>query len=612
MKRKDKVKILHVSTKEISLLDIPMVLDEMGYDVYHAQLGVTALDFRKEDSYKMSKAIEEYDVDCVTTYDFSESVSHACMKKNIPYISWVYDAPQKELYSVQAHYPCNYIFCFDKTQCEQLKNSGLKNVFYMPLAIHGEKVKRDLQKYPVGQNHDIVFIGQLYKVESLNEVIEQATGEVKTEIQTCLEELFMKWDDEYKIYGSLSEETANFFNQYSERDLNVRYPYIPHGLYYEAAVLSRVLANRERVHILNKLAETYDVNFYTRDKDTSQLSDKVKIHPGIGYDNGISAIYRDSKININITLHCIEKGASQRIFDVMAAGGFMLSNYQKELEELFIPNKEIVLYHNEEELLQLVEYYLSHEEERKEIARNGQRKVLMYHTLHKRFHRVMEIVYEEEKNRKRDYITIQREEILRQTNYALSCHTADDISTLNDIYNNPVNEFAIIEESELGLVKEMLFVWEQEQAIRKGNIFANVCSVEEACRRYLRTRHVLWRIESDCAFELCQEGVRELVEQEISSTFMVWLIKAKLSERKDVYLKLSEYLWNVKPEQGLEMITYALYDFPEDTDMLMYKANYLLELQYFKDALETLKMIREPNEEVREIINELDDIIGMA
>ncbi len=608
MGNRSKKRILHVSTKEIGLVDIPRVLDEMGYDVYHAQLGITALDYIKEDSDKISEAIEDYKVDYVTTYDFSESVAEACMKKSIPYISWVYDSPQKELYAYQAHYPSNYIFAFDKTQCEQLKQSGLKNVFHMPLAIHGEKVRRDLRKFPVGESHDIVFIGQLYKVKSLNEVIEQAPEEMKLEIKASIDNLFMKWDGKNKVYGSLSDDAAAFFNKYSERNLTQRYPYMPHGLYYEATVLSRVIANRERVHILNKLAENYDVNFYTRDKDVSQLNDKVKIHPGIGYDAGITAIYRDAKINLNITLHCIETGASQRIFDVMAAGGFLISNYQKELEELFIPNEDIVLYHNEEELLQLVDYYLSHEEERKRIARNGQRKVLAYHTLHIRFQKVMEIVYEKEKERKEDYIASQRKDIVYRTNQVLE--NQEDINTLYDIYNNPINALSITDESDLGIVKEMLLVREQEQLIKTGDIFKNIHSVDEAVTLFLHAKHILWRIENDCAYDVCQAGVEELIEHEISSVFLAYLIKSKLSDKRAVFLKLSEYIWNIKPMQALEIITYALFDFPDDEDLLMYKANYLLELQCFREALDTLKMIRKPNGDITAIIEELETTLG--
>lgn len=596
-----------MSTKEIRLVDIPRALDEMGYDVYHAQLGVTALDFRKEDSDEICKAIEDYKVDYVTTYDFSESVSHACMKKSIPYVSWVYDAPQKELYAYQAHYPCNYICAFDKTQCEQLKQSGLKNVFYMPLAVHTEKVKRELRKYPVGRSHDIVFIGQLYKVKSLNEVIEQATGKIKTEIQTCLEKLFMKWDDEHKVYGSLSENASAFFNLYSERNLSKRYPYIPHGLYYEATVLSRVLANRERVHILNKLAEKYDVHFYTKDKDTSQLSDKVKIHPGIGYDDGISAIYRDSKININITLHCIATGASQRIFDVMAAGGFMLSNYQKELTELFVPGEEIVLYHNEEELMQYVEYYLTHEDERKEIARRGQEKVLRLHGFHNKLERVFDIVSRIEKGRTCSYIEEQSEYLYEEGQRRLKTL---EIESLYEIFEKSLYNLTIKQDEALTKLYEMLYCWKNEKENGEPIIFENVTSIETAVAKYDKVSETLKLIEAGCDAQVAIDSILEMDQQGVSNFFMAWQINNNANCPKEMFIKFANYLAQLNVYCAVDLLDYALMIFKTDASILISKANYYVQVNAYEEALETLEQIENPNENVKVIMQQLYNVTG--
>ena len=607
MGNKSKTRILHVSTKEIGLVDIPRALDEMGYDVYHAQLGITALDFIKEDSDKISEAIEDYKVDYVTTYDFSESVAEACMKKSIPYISWVYDSPQKELYAYQAHYPSNYIFAFDKTQCEQLKQSGLKNVFHMPLAIHGEKVRRDLRKFPVGESHDIVFIGQLYKVKSLNEVIEQAPEVMKLEIKSSIDNLFMKWDGKNKVYGSLSDDAAAFFNKYSERNLTQRYPYMPHGLYYEATVLSRVIANRERVHILNKLAENYDVNFYTRDKDVSQLNDKVKIHPGIGYDAGITAIYRDAKINLNITLHCIETGASQRIFDVMAAGGFMLSNYQKELEELFIPGEEIVLYHNEEELMQYVEYYLLHEDERKEIARRGQEKVLRLHSFHGKFKKVFDIVSMIEKEKKCSYIEMQSMYLYEEAQYRLKM---GDIQFLYDIFENPLYNLTIKHDDRLTKLYEMLYCWKNEKENGEPTIFENVTSVETAVLKYDKVAETVKMIEEGCDNQIAIDSILDMDAQGVSNFFMAWQINNNTNCPKEMFIKFANCLSQLNVYCAVELLDYALMIFNKDTNILITKANYYVQVNAYGEALEILEQIENPDENVKVIMQQLRNITG--
>ncbi len=611
MKKKG-TRVLHVITEQIRVLDIPRVLDELGYQVYTADIGTRATGFREDDSKKIVYAIEEFDIEYVTSYDFSESIAHACMDKNVPYIAWVYDAPQKELYTSYALYPCNYIFVFDKMQLKRMQDVGISNVFFMPLAIHGEKIKRELTMKSASNLCDVAFVGSTYYMDSTEKIVALAQERIRNEINACMDKCFMKWGEGHELHGTMSEECAVFFDGLGKMPIAERYPYITKEFYYEAAVLSRMIAYRERIHILNILAEKYDVRFYTFDKHTEDISRKVKICPGIKYDAGISCVYRDAKININNTLHCIETGACQRIFEVMAAGGFLISNYQKELEELFVPGKEIVLYHNEEELLELVEYYLTHEEERKAIARNGQRKVLAHHTLHTRFQRVMEIVYEHEKGRREDYLAIQRRELAEITNSALQSGEKEDLEALYAYYYESPYDLVIKRNSDLGIIKEMIYLWKEINILNDNGLFTGVHNIEAAERRYLRTKHILWRIENDCDYDACMSGMQELLADNISCAFMAWQIKANLSEKRDMYLKLSEYLWNINPTRGLEMISYGLFDFPEDIDMLMYKANYLLELQCYKEALDTLKVICEPSEEITEIIGELEAALGTS
>lgn len=84
----------------------------------------------------------------------------------------------------------------------------------------------------------------------------------------------------------------------------------------------------------------------------------------------------------------IKSGIPLRAFDIMGAGGFLISNYQPELLDYFVPGKDFVCYESKRDLLEKVEYYLSHDEERKAIARNGHEKVAARHTYR---HRIREM-----------------------------------------------------------------------------------------------------------------------------------------------------------------------------------------------------------------------------
>ena len=82
----------------------------------------------------------------VFTFNFSPVISNNCKKRNVPYIAFVYDSPQVLLYSYTIINPCNYVFIFDKTQYTELKMAGINTVYYAPLAVNADRMKRMLDK----------------------------------------------------------------------------------------------------------------------------------------------------------------------------------------------------------------------------------------------------------------------------------------------------------------------------------------------------------------------------------------------------------------------------------------------------------------------------------
>lgn len=102
-----------------------------------------------------------------------------------------------------------------------------------------------------------------------------------------------------------------------------------------------------------------------------------------------------SKIILNITnsnFYCVETGLNLRIFEVLAAGGFLLTDHYDEISELFEIGKEIETYSSGKELREKVEYYLSHEEERMKIAEAGKKKFYEFYSWEQRVKKFAERV----------------------------------------------------------------------------------------------------------------------------------------------------------------------------------------------------------------------------
>ena len=89
-------------------------------------------------------------------------------------------------------------------------------------------------------------------------------------------------------------------------------------------------------------------------------------------------------MNINYTSFQMRTAVNQRVFDVPACGGFLLSDRQEDMERFFEVGREAVCFCCEEEAASLAAHYLANEGERKRIAEAGRRRVLAEHTYEKR------------------------------------------------------------------------------------------------------------------------------------------------------------------------------------------------------------------------------------
>lgn len=83
------------------------------------------------------------------------------------------------------------------------------------------------------------------------------------------------------------------------------------------------------------------------------------------------------KLIFNMSLG--DKNIPMRFFEGMAIG-VLLENYNDNLDSLATSHKHYIPYKSYEDLLKQVDYYLSHDADRKAIAQNARKHVLKHHT----------------------------------------------------------------------------------------------------------------------------------------------------------------------------------------------------------------------------------------
>lgn len=62
----------------------------------------------------------------------------------------------------------------------------------------------------------------------------------------------------------------------------------------------------------------------------------------VDYYEVMPHVFKQSKINLNITLRSIQSGMPLRAWDIMGAGGFLLSNYQADFL-ISLPQEKILI-----------------------------------------------------------------------------------------------------------------------------------------------------------------------------------------------------------------------------------------------------------------------------
>ncbi len=345
--------------------------------------------------------IHECSADAVVTNDYFPIISMVCNTTGILYYSWVYDSPHYTLFASTSKYTCNRIGCFDRALVERLNGIGINAVKHLPLGVDWSYLKSKSATDYGKCKCDISFVGSLYTgvhnyYDDLND------GEIRTKADELIKSQCFEYEKDYlsrffkddeESYKDCNKEFKNVekgsgtnsAGRITDRvkKILIEESLLPGDEYikdieyiFNSHFLEKKVTVEERHILLNEVAKKgYDFALYTGSDLTKEPGLK-KANRGIAdYHKEMPYVFRDSKINLNITLRSIRSGIPLRALDIMGCGGFLLSNYQEELKEYFREDEELVMFYGLEDCLEKIDYYICHEDERKRIAAAGRKAV---------------------------------------------------------------------------------------------------------------------------------------------------------------------------------------------------------------------------------------------
>lgn len=389
------MKLLFYKYGSICEPDVTAAFEKLGFEIKEDTREVYNKKILPSETIKgLYEQLKNDTFSFVFSINFFPSVSDTCEIAGIPYLCLVVDSPVLELFSKAIYNKCNRIFIFDRDLYSEFYDKNPDCIFHMPLAANPAHSDAICDNADIPQQHrfagDVSFIGSLYTEKcDYNKITlsERSRGYVDGIINSQLRIFGASIigaciNDE--LVSDFVSSNPSLFSFPESTETNIRDVIAQQYICVKAA-------ETERIRTLSAVSAHFKTDIYTG-SDTSC----IPFINNRGYAKSqteMPLIFRNSLINLNITARSIRSGLSQRIFDVLGSRGFLITNYQPELPELFNIGEDLEAYSSEDELLTKIEYYLSHETDRKEIADNGYNKIKKFHTYEIRLSQMLKTAF---------------------------------------------------------------------------------------------------------------------------------------------------------------------------------------------------------------------------
>lgn len=286
----------------------------------------------------------------------------------VPVAAWFVDNP---FYAIDCRHavPNLMFFSWDRWYLEAVKGLGITRSAYLPLGTNPERFRRMPEDDPDRKRFacDVSFVGDSVTDNAWRAARESiGSGEVLRFLEEAIEEQYAHPElSMEEIVGRREAAFGTTLRGVDRRRLFEMMEEEATGRFRRAAVQA---AKRFRPHV------------YGDDGWKEVIGDWGVFRGWVDYHGELPKVYGASRISLNATKLQLRTTVNQRVFDVAACGGFVLTDYRPDMETLFDMDKEVAVYRDFTELEELTGYYLENEEARGRVSKAARRRVLGEHT----------------------------------------------------------------------------------------------------------------------------------------------------------------------------------------------------------------------------------------
>jgi spore maturation protein CgeB len=313
---------------------------------------------READFRRLLEIIKSFRPDMAITinhlgFDRDGVMASILSRLGIPAASWFVDSPWYILKGATLNpYPGLTAFSWDCDYLGILKDLGFPQAHYLPLATDGGNLDA---KAKSAFKRDIAFVGDSLEAATQKYL---ALAGLDASVLPRLDAIAKKFLESKEILpdGLLSEDPE--------------FKRLPQGNFVGLSALVTWRASRIiRTGVLAAMPEK--ALSVAGDPAWEGLLPGAALLGQLDYYTELSAFYRESRVNLNVTSAQMKGGMNQRVFDVPAAGGFLLTDRRRQLFDIFTAGRDVACYDGPEEAAELAAFYLKNDSAREGIVKNA-------------------------------------------------------------------------------------------------------------------------------------------------------------------------------------------------------------------------------------------------
>jgi spore maturation protein CgeB len=289
---------------------------------------------------------------------------------SLPLASWFVDSP---IYILTEKAKGDvFVFAWDRDYVEPLKDLGFAKATYLPLATDPTFFKPD--QSPILR--PAAFVGDSLTAATLKYLNLAGLSPSRLPQIDALAQDFLKVPD------LTPKRLAETFAAQEGLD--------PEKTTALWALITWRGSRLSRAAVLKAVAGP---GFVVRgDPGWRELAPCLNLQGPLNYYQDLAAFYRTTAVNLNVTSAQMKTGLNQRVFDVPAAGGFLLTDEREQLKDLFAED-EYASYPDPAEAKRLLNQWLKRPRDRAILVNKARARILGEHLYVHRLERIRRHIF---------------------------------------------------------------------------------------------------------------------------------------------------------------------------------------------------------------------------